>query len=217
LSFWSTGNKTPAKFYIPEYKIEEFKLILSSLKDLKDDERYVRDGELTEKGKPSFLYYRLTLANKKYIDVYFVESDYNGDKSINIAIESESKVYPMYDSNVTSLIDVIPTPADIAKYKQSAAELYYLKTYVLGNVNVADNSDRPVPFKKKAQPRTVTKVDRTSVPRPDIETLTKEEKIEQVIQEKTLVDETGPSDNLKSETVTEAKPSYDYNNLLEDE
>ncbi len=230
LSFWSTGGKTPYKFYIPEYKIEEFRLILSSLRDLKNDEKYIRDGELTEAGKSSVLYYRLTLANKKYIDLYFVENDYNGDKSINIAIQCESNVYPMYDSNVIDLIDIIPTASEIVKYKQSAAELYYIRTHVLGKSGPASESKTTSTPYKKSAPRTVTKVDRTSVSRPNISEMTDVETKKSDVSEEPHRNDYTEERTVKEETqdsVVIAKPieqkqqekksGYDYSELLEDD
>ena len=187
LSFWSTGVKTPNKFYIPEYKVDEFKMILEALQDLKEDEAYVRDGELTDKGKATTLYYRLVLNNKKYFDAYFVENNFNGDKAINIAIEFDGKVYFLYDSNVADLIDIIPSPKEIVKYKQSAAELFYTEmrhnrvTAELNSIRELLSSSESTPVKgtkstpatkkstptttvrKKAEPRKITKVDRTNI------------------------------------------------------
>lgn len=207
LSLWSSGVKTPEKFYIPEYKIEEFKMILSTLRELKTDEGYVRDGELTEKGKASSLYYRLVLNNKKYIDVYFVENDYNGDKSINIAIEFNSKVYSLYDSNVVDLIDIIPTMGEIARYKQTAAELYYMETYLLGSSGGGSSTQSKPSTVKKSAPKTVTKVDRTNIHK----NLEVENHSDNVIEEKSTVEYTEP-------VKQEEKPTsgFNYSSLLED-
>jgi len=217
LSLWSTGSKQPEKFYIPEYKIEELRLILSSLRDLKSDERYVRDGELTDKGKPSSLYYRLVLNNKRFFDVYFVENEFNGEKSINIAIELESKnVYSLYDSNVVDLIEVIPTMADIARYKQSAAELYYIKTYLIGGSDASVSENKPTSAGyKKSSPRTVTKVDRTNINKKVEETKS--------TQEETKPEETSKTTDGLIENIVEknekevTKSGFNYNDLLEDE
>jgi hypothetical protein len=223
LSLWGAGKKTPDKFYIPEYKIEEFRMILSALNELKEDERYVRDGELTEAGKPSNLYYRLALNNKKYIDLYFVENDYNGDKSINIAIEmasdSGNTVYAMYDSNVVDLIDVIPRPAEIVRYKQSAAELFYLENFVMGGSQPQQTTSKSGSGKytsKKTAPRTVNKVDRTSMSKETVSYV-----VDTPSEEKTLEpinNETVQEDSIqKEETSNTNQSGYDYSNLLEDE
>lgn len=268
LSFWSTGVKTPDKFYIPEYKIEEFRSILISLNELRSDETYIRDGELTAQAKPATLYYRLALNNKKYFDVYFVENNFNGDKAINIAIEFDSKVYFLYDSNVIDLIEVIPSPGEIARYKQSAAELYYMETFSnatmqktldgiqdtleiikekIGIEGTTTSTTKKVETSnkttkaKKAEPRTITKVDRTNITRPDIIIPTHEEE-EVVYNEDTksveMNLETGEvavleKDNTKTilregvqpetkvveETSTPevSKSGFDYSKLLEDE
>lgn len=229
LSLWVNGKRTPEKFYIPEYKIEEFRMILSALNDLKEDERYIRNGELTEAGKPSNLYYRLLLNNKKYMDVYFIENDFNGDKSINIALEITSKdssnvVCPMYNSNVVDLIDIIPKPSEIVRYKQSAAELYYLENFILGSVPRTDTrsdtdekSSSKTVFKKTA-PRVINKVDRTSMSKETlsyvVETPSKEEHVEKK-SEVLSVPDTEPQTKINEENTY--KSGYDYNKLLEDE
>lgn len=157
LTFWATGERVPAKFFIPEYKIQEFKSILETLLPLKYDPKYANDNELTSAGKASSLYYRLSLSNKDHIDVYFVEFEYNGEKSINVAIEYKNKVYQMYDSNVLEIIDNIPGPAEITRYKQDAAALYYLVQLGIGTGSGGSTDTKPV---KKSEPRTITQVKR---------------------------------------------------------
>lgn len=157
LTFWATGERVPKKFFIPEYKIQEFKSILETLLPLKDNPKYVTNNELTTAGKASSLYYRLTLSNKEYIDVYFVEYEYNGEKAINVAIEYKNKVYQMYDSNVLEIIDNIPGPAEITRYKQDAAALYYLAQLGIGTGSGGSTDAEPV---KKSEPRTITQVKR---------------------------------------------------------
>jgi hypothetical protein len=221
LSLWDSRKKTPDKFYIPEYKIEELRMILSALKELKEDEKYVRDGELTEAGKPSSLYYRLILNNGKYIDLYFVENNYNDEKSINIAIEltpddKTTAIYSMYDSNVADLIDIIPKPADIAKYKQSAAELYYLRHFMMDSAQHA-SPQKETNIKnttKKTAPRTINKVDRTSISNENISYVVDDPKETEVAEEE--ADTKTPSTEANNEEKT-VESGYDYNSLLEDE
>lgn len=226
LSLWVAGKRTPEKFYIPEYKIEEFRMILSTLNDLKEDERYIRNGELTEAGKASNLYYRLLLNNKKYMDVYFVENDYNGDKSINIALEITTKdngnvVCPMYPSNVTDLIDVIPRPSEIVRYKQSAAELYYLENFVMGSAQGRENNESTTSksASKKSAPRTINKVDRTSVSKETISYVVETPNKEEETVEKEPETPSVPNTESQAKTIEEGtnKSGYDYSKLLEDE
>jgi hypothetical protein len=209
LSLWATGSRTPKKFYIPEYKIEEFRLILSELYKIKSDEAYVRDEELTDIAKPAKLYYKMT-GSTSSIKIYLVENNFNGDKSINVAIEltdkAEVKAYSMYNSNVADLIDIIPTAAEIVKYKQSAAELCYIHSLLSGKGGSttfdAFKTEQPVESEedKESEPRTVTKVDRTHVgsTRPE----NKKPVTEEVVA---VASGKGP------------KSEFDYNQLLQDE
>lgn len=212
LSCWTSGVKQPDKFYIPEYKIEYFRSILSSLMELKADPAYVRDGELTTIGKPATLYYRLKLANEKVLDAYFMENDFNGDKAINVALEFESKVHFLYDSNVNDLIDIIPTSNEIAKYKQSAAELYYIETYLLKGKAPAVEKSAPAKVEepaKKSEPRTVTKVDRTNIG--------KTEKPVVVAEDPTETPKPDKEDKGKSSKAEATNSGFDYSKLLADE
>lgn len=230
LTLWTTGKKIPDKFYIPEYKIEEFRSILITLRNLKADKAYIRDGELTDIAKPATLYYRLFQNSKRFADFYFVENNFNGDKAINISIEVTSNVYFLYDSNVDDLIDIIPTPADIVKYKQSAAELYYTENLHKKTLQHIDelfakmssgkhvNIETPVKEElkkdepKKAEPKTITRVDRTSVTKP-VETV---EVIPAKVTESKVVIPPVETSVEKTE-IPASKSGYDYNNLLEDE
>lgn len=206
LSLWSLGGGAPERFTIPEYKIHEFKSILSTLLELKFDEKYVKDNTLTESGKASNLYYRLLLNNKKYIDVYFVETEYNGEKSVNVNIEHNGNLYPMYDSNVSDIIANIPTTSEITRYKQDAAQLYYIKEYLLSGVEVGNN--RSAKKEDRNPPRKIQQVDRTEVKK-DIEEITKE-----------LPEQIHPKPKLpviSSYREEDTRPELNYESLLEDE
>ena len=63
----------------------------------------------------------------------------------------------MYDSNVLEIIDNIPGPAEIARYKQDAAALYYLVQLGIGTGSGGSTDTKPV---KKSEPRTITQVKR---------------------------------------------------------
>ena len=214
LTLWPSTFSAPSKFLIPEHRIEYFRSILSALYDLKKDPEYVNveENTLTEKGRASSLYYRLALANKKYIDVFFVENDYNGEKTINIAIESEGESYFMYDSSVLDMIDVIPNTSELARYKQDAAQLYYLEKFILGGASANQNTYEKTTVKKsttskKNAPRQITEIDRTSVSEPA-------SKPEKVLVE--AIDEEPIVKKPSNESVQVSKSGVDYSKLLED-
>jgi len=181
--------------------------MLSILYRLKSDEAYVRNGELTEIAKPSKLYYRIA-NNDSFIDLYLIENDFNGDKSINVAIElnlttkSDITVYSMYDSNVTDIINAIPTPSEIIRYKQSAAELCYIQT-LFNRDTFATPSKEETPRKqgieKESEPKTINRVDRTHV------------------SNKTEPKKSTEIETPRVEKDSSPKSGYNYEELLSDE
>lgn len=235
LSLWEYGKKAPNKFFIPEYKIEEFRLILLQMLDLKKDPRYIVDNRLTVEGKPTSLYYRLSLSNKKNIEVYFLESEYNGENLVNIAIECEGVEYAMYDANVQELADVIPSSSEIVKYKQDAAMMAYLLK-VMGETTVTTpskerstegNTQRQAPrsIPKRPEPQ---KIDRSGNFKTATELLTPEEENKShpvnPIPENTKVEKAFNEPDYNEDDVydlDESEDTYvygdtDYSDLLED-
>lgn len=220
LTFWGEGSK-PGKFWIPEFKIHELQSILETLYSLKSDPRYVIDGKtLTQEGKPSNLYYRMQQANKRYIDFYFVEFEYNGEKAINIAIEHESKSYSLYDNEVLKLINIIPTDAEIVKYKQSAAELYFMMNHLGMKVGSQEEKTPPInqvtrpPRQAPSVPPSTNRPRVTPPVQPESEP---EEPIYDMPDDEEVYE--APLQEPKPETNPPAKPTggTDYSSLLEDE
>lgn len=224
LTFWSTTGGVPEKFFIPEYKITELKSILETMYSLRTDERYVRDDTLTAAGKASSLYYRLQLSSKSnYIDVYFTEFEYNGEKAINIAIEHKGKVYTMYDSNVLEIIDNIPTPAEVTRYKQDAAQLFLI-SQMLGKHTPGSDGDGVVPSApvKKAPPKTIKQVQRRTfdtgpVPVEAIKQVEEETITEPDYDDYDDVEPIGDYDYNEPSEELEETDEFDYSNLLGDE
>lgn len=215
LSLWSKGVRAPAKFYIPEYKIVEFRAILEKLYSLKQSEEYVLDNELTAVAHPSNLYYRLSLANSKYIDCYMSDVNYNGEKYVMVTIELEGNTYSLYDSNLLEIIDILPGFGELTRYKQDAAQLYYMENFLLKGLSVGSSGSKTIKqvdrsSVKKSAPRTVGAARPTKAPKnkpvsqpvPEPATEAKPETVEQVVEE--------PAQET-------SQGEFDYSSLLSDE